>query len=522
MKNISIRKHLLKLNIGIAALIVLCIVTTRPPGPVSGLEVSETTYNTAVLNWQGSDGADGYHIYRSDDGNDYEFVGSSKYATYTDDSLKTGTTYYYKVNAYRGIRNSSTTEDTVIAEPSLDTPKLKVSTDEGHVKLEIGEVDGATNYEIYRNGEKLAEQPDTSFIDEDADTDESYAYEVRAERIEDEPVYSDFSKTKKASLISIGKVTAEVRDDDIVFDWEGSDEYSTYKVFSGEKELIESRDTEYVLEDFDPEKTYDISIIGYNDDSESPAEELKFTLAEESMTTEDAIDAAIEWGVSIAEDDSFNYGTGERAHRNGCYFCGTNIGPAKNIKGRSKVSGHSFEKTYCCNTFVTACFAHGAGDPEIMKLCSNGNSLDMTEDSFATYGSWKKAGKPSVNNLRKGDVLVGNRNIGKSNSHHMALYIGDGQIVQARRSGWDRDSITVSDLTSRRYGKFDFVMRYTGTGGGTKYVIKMIEEDDSADAEGKEEAAKPEEEKKTDTAKPADEKKTDTAKPADEKKTGSN
>lgn len=472
----KIRKYLVVLNISLVALIALCIVTTKQPAPISGLEVSATTYNTAVLNWKGSDKADGYHVYRSDDGKNYEYVGTATSETYTDSELKTGTTYTYKVNAYHGIKNSEETKDTAVAEPSLDIPKLKVRTDDGQVKLEIGKVDGATGYQIYRDGEKLADQPETVYIDEDAENDESYAYEVRAERVEDEPVYSDFSKSKKASLISIGEVSTEVKEDDIHFDWDGADEYTGYKVYSGDEEVSDSSDTEYVLEDFDPDKKYDIRILGYNDDIESPEEEIKFTISEEPLTNEEAIDAAIEWGVSIAEDNSFNYGTGERAHKNGCYFCGTNIGPVKNNKGKSKTKGHSYEKTYCCNTFVTACFAHGAGDPEIMKLCSAGNSLDMTEDSFASYGSWESVGKPSMGNLIKGDVLVGNRSIGSSTSHHMALYIGNGQIVQAKRSGWDAESITVSDLTSKRYGKFDFVMHYAGTGGGTKYVINKIDD----------------------------------------------
>ena len=489
------RSLIFKLDIVLALLIVVCISVKSPPAKVSALEITKTTYNSAALKWQKADDADGYHIYRSEDGEKYEYIGSSRSTDFTDSDLKTGAVYQYKVSAYSGVRNGEENEDPATAAPSLDKPKLKVDISEGQVELDIAAVDGATGYEIFRDGEKISSQAATTFIDEEAQGNESYSYEVRAERvdgeIEEEPVYSDFSKPAEATLISVGKLSAEVDGKSIHLTWDGDEAYSTYKIFDGKDILTKTEYTEFDLEDPETDRTYDLRLIGYGEGLESPEETFRFSISEEPLETEDAVNAACDWGVEIAEDNSFNYGTGDRAHRNGCYFCGTNTGPVKNIKGRSKVKGHSYEKTYCCNTFVTACFAHGAGDPGALALCKKGNSIDMTEDSFKNTGDWDALGKPSMANLERGDVLVGNRNIGSSRSHHMAIYIGDGKIVQAKRSGWDAESINVQNLTSRRYGKFDFVMRYQGTGSGTKLVIHELNDDRDDTAQGQDQKSEP-------------------------------
>ena len=105
----------------------------------------------------------------------------------------------------------------------------------------------------------------------------------------------------------------------------------------------------------------------------------------------------------------------------------------------------------------------------MLKACKNGRSVAMTVSSFTRYGNWKKAGKPAYSDLRRGDVIV-------SNSHVM-LYIGDGQVVHAGAEGWGPDSICIDNLSPGYYKSYDFVMRYTGTGSGTMYVIKYVDDD---------------------------------------------
>ena len=92
----------------------------------------------------------------------------------------------------------------------------------------------------------------------------------------------------------------------------------------------------------------------------------------------------------------------------------------------------------------------------------------MESSDYTKYGNWERHSKPgNTDDLQMGDVLVG--------SHHVTLYIGDGMIVHAAQEGWGADTICVDDVASN-YKYCDFVMRYTGTGSGTMYKVREVDE----------------------------------------------
>ena len=129
--------------------------------------------------------------------------------------------------------------------------------------------------------------------------------------------------------------------------------------------------------------------------------------------------------------------------------------------------GHGVEgwdKTYCCNPFVGAAFAHGGGDPTALSMCQNCNSWDMGTGSGSYHSSslFDNLGHPSVSSLIPGDVVC--------NSHHVMLYIGNAQVVHAyhrddnvRNSDSWNSSISTSNLYDNDY---DRAYRYIGNGGG--------------------------------------------------------
>lgn len=142
----------------------------------------------------------------------------------------------------------------------------------------------------------------------------------------------------------------------------------------------------------------------------------------------------VAWALKVAENDSFHYGHGDHAHHNGCYYCGT-----QKLK-----KGHGikrYETTYCCNPFVGAAWAHGGCVPEALKLCESCDSWDFGTDK-GSYAKSKLFEKVSLKSLKKGDVLC--------SDSHVALYIGNGKVVQAgheddnveHSESWD-DSIAV-------------------------------------------------------------------------------
>ncbi len=461
------RRKILIIDIVLLILATILIVSTKSPEAVRGLEVTASTYNTVSLSWDSADNATVYHIYRTADGENYEYRGSVNTTEYEDDGLTTGTEYSYTVCPANGIRRAEQSEP-VTATPSLETPVIKGNVKKGEVRLKITGVEGAEGYKVYRNGEgiKVLTAEELEYVDTTAKPDTKYNYVVKAFRGK---AVSEPSKKLKLKLMSAGEMSASITLDTLTLTWEGSD-YSTYKLYSGDTLLTETSDCSYEM-DAEP-GDYVFKLIGFKDNKQSPESVYKYRISEEDMDNSGAIDAACEWAEEIAADDSFTYGTGERAHRCGCYFCGTNL----SIKGKEKENGHSYEKTYCCNPFVHACFAHGAGDETMLAACQSGHSIGMTESSYTRYGCWEKVGKPDMSNLKKGDVLVANPNRGNSDSNHVMLYIGDGQIAHAARSGWDDDSIRVNKLTSGNYKRCDFVMRYTGNGSGKMLKVTEIVE----------------------------------------------
>jgi len=175
----------------------------------------------------------------------------------------------------------------------------------------------------------------------------------------------------------------------------------------------------------------------------------KVTVTSRKSTRKEQINAAVAWAVRIAKDNSFTYGSGNGAHHNGCYFCGTNYGPKKYMKPSKK-----YKKTYCCNPFVHAAYAHGAQNPKMLEGCRRANGIGMEKSTFYKFKCWKCVGKPAYKKLQKGDVLV--------RSDHVAMYVGGGKLAEASGGGWTAGSIAVKKMSKSRYNGFSYVMRYTG------------------------------------------------------------
>lgn len=154
-------------------------------------------------------------------------------------------------------------------------------------------------------------------------------------------------------------------------------------------------------------------------------------------------EAAAAWAVRIAKDNSFNYGTGKRAHHCGCYFCGTNISGPKHAP-----MGSAWEKTYCCNPFGMAALVHGAG---IYPECKN-SSLKVKWWLGLKGGKlFERVGRNvKWSDLKPGDFLI-------KENRHLMIYVGktsrgNHRVAQAMREGWDKGSITVTHPDTKRIG----------------------------------------------------------------------
>ena len=175
---------------------------------------------------------------------------------------------------------------------------------------------------------------------------------------------------------------------------------------------------------------------------------------------------AIRWAVWIAGDNRFHYGHGKDAHHNGCYFCKTQP------KSKKKAGIVDYERTYCCNPFVGAAWAHGGCDQAALKLCQKGTSWDFHKGcGYDKSTLFKNLGKPKKSKLKAGDVLCSDT--------HVALYIGGGKLVEAgggddnvkNSKSWN-NSIRVKELTDKKYATFKRVHRYIGSVKADSVLIR--------------------------------------------------
>ncbi len=237
--------------------------------------------------------------------------------------------------------------------------------------------------------------------------------------------------------------------------------------------VIFSKKGKYIPTDSDKQRQNNTYIIDPNQyegkgTNGNPNENVGNSASNTSSTSDTSdrqgqIKAAVNWAVTIANDNSFSYGKKPYASKMGCYYCGTNGPKAKAAKGHvNPPSGRSWEKTYVCNTFVSAAFAHGAQDPIFLKYDKKGSAAlpgDNTKgEALKRLGNHvKDVGKPAYSKLEAGDIL------GMTHKH-TALYIGNGQYVDATSSGdpWGADSISVKNFSKKKYASYDYVLRYQG------------------------------------------------------------
>lgn len=185
----------------------------------------------------------------------------------------------------------------------------------------------------------------------------------------------------------------------------------------------------------------------------------------------EVINDACRWASWIAGDNRFHYGYTNKhgssdsskwnpnAHHNGCYFCGTNTTSG----GRSKKGITDYQRTYCCNPFVHAAWAHGGCIPKALSICRDGSSWDYHKGKGYDKSSlFTNLGKPAKSKLKKGDVCC--------NDSHIFLYIGNGKIAEAssgddnvRNSSKWNNSIHIKSLSDSKYKGVKRVHRYNGS-----------------------------------------------------------
>lgn len=178
--------------------------------------------STAVkLAWQSVTGADGYNIYRSTTANggfsNIATINDGTTSTYTDKNLQTGQTYYYKIKYFSGSFTSKNSAVLGAAPVQSSAITAVTSKGSGSIKVSWNQMDGATNYLLYRSMSqdsgytKIATIPAgtaLSYIDTGLSAGTVYYYKIKVATIQNgKQGYSSQSDAMSGWTIAPTKIT---------------------------------------------------------------------------------------------------------------------------------------------------------------------------------------------------------------------------------------------------------------------------------------------------------------------------
>ena len=184
------------------------IVNPSVPTLVKGVSPS---YNSINISWNGVTGVTGYEIYRStSSAGKYILVATSAATSYNNTTLTAGTTYYYKVRAYKLVATTKvygnfTTIVSAKPVPSVPANFRAVRASSRSIKLTWSGVTGASGYEVYRStystGTYSLVKSTTTlyFTNTSLKTGTTYYYKVRSYRnVGTTKVYSGWTVVRYA------------------------------------------------------------------------------------------------------------------------------------------------------------------------------------------------------------------------------------------------------------------------------------------------------------------------------------
>ncbi len=237
------------------------------------------------LDWQKSQGAEGYYIYRKNAAG-IELVSDVKGDSnchYEDENVKETVAYTYTVTAYNGDYRSSHEYKT--SQPFVGTPEIiSVKNIDDAVTVKWQKPKYADNFVIYRkvNNEnhwvklKVVSANIDTFTDKDVKSGNVYTYTIRSII---KKIYSGYNKTGVSiQFLNVpGKFSAENYNDGILLSWnevQGAQSYNIYRSENADVELI-GQTSSFTYSDMNVEDgkrySYTIRAVGLKADMLSDA-----------------------------------------------------------------------------------------------------------------------------------------------------------------------------------------------------------------------------------------------------------
>lgn len=392
---------------------------------VKNLQVVENTRESIELTWDSVTGAEGYIVYRStDEGATFSQladISGADMKTYRDSQdIQVNSVYNYKVSAYcEGGETLSGSDSEIVRQVTpLAVPVLVNVNNQAYntIQLQWEMVDGAVSYQVYRcltsDGEyecigEIADGSVTSYADETCVVGVEYFYYIKAcQALENENVYGDAS-----NILSVKTTPNQVHvsgntfndGTSVTLSWSQSAGSQGYEIFRSA-----GSESNYQL----VQTIGDCATVTWSDSGLDKGTVYYYKLRPYCSVE----------GTTITGLYSNTYKKEAVVEVNYSYGAGSgNLGSVTQYTGTSYVSGGTSPSGWDCSGFTQWALKnyYGVSIPKSAAAQgSGGASVNVNDRS-----SWQP-----------GDILAYQTN-GKIT--HVALYIGNGQIMHALNENYD-------------------------------------------------------------------------------------
>lgn len=181
------------------------------PGIPDDLTAVSTGAQSSMVNWAAAEGASGYQLWQSTSASgSYLLAGTTSSTSFANMGLMAGTTYYYKVRAYKTIGTSrvyGTYSSPVSVKPVPFAPSSLTAASSGYnsIKTSWSAVAEADGYEVARSLSAtgsfavIASTAELTYSNKGLSAGTVYYYKVRAyTEVGDTKVYGDYGTAKSA------------------------------------------------------------------------------------------------------------------------------------------------------------------------------------------------------------------------------------------------------------------------------------------------------------------------------------
>lgn len=188
-----------------AGICTICGALDPERRPASPQIMITTESGRPKISWNAVNGADKYWVYRSVDGETFDYYARTDKPSFTDGSTSIGTTYYYAVKAVavlggRDVPSGRSTAQSIQCRPAA--PSVSIYRASGKPQLKWNAVSGAAKYWVYRstdgvNFKYYDSTAKTSYTNTGALLGTKYHYRVKAVAVVNgKNVASAYSGTK--------------------------------------------------------------------------------------------------------------------------------------------------------------------------------------------------------------------------------------------------------------------------------------------------------------------------------------